>query len=158
MTLHVAPAFATGRLRQEAIGSPPSKNSTVPVGCSVPRRPGGESTVAVYVVLAPTPTVFDTSSEVDVVSRPTGRLTIRLVDPVMVAPGPGEKVARSCGVEAANHVWQVTTTLWAIGLTGTFAHPEMTTELEGDERYCGATFLVTRSITNLPFFSRPVGT
>jgi hypothetical protein len=79
----------------------------------------------VYVVPAPTPTVFDTSREIEVVSLPTGRLTTGLVDPAIVAAGPGEKVATSCGMEAANHVWQVTTTVWPTGFTGTLAQPEM---------------------------------
>ena len=72
-------------------------------------------TVAAYIVLAPMPTVLDTSRDIEVASRPITRFMLGLDDPAMPALGLGEKTATSCAVDAPNQVWQVTSTLWPVG-------------------------------------------
>jgi hypothetical protein len=62
-------------------------------------------------VLAPTPTLFDTSREVEVASLPTIRLTVGLAEPATFDPALGENVAISCAVEAAKDVRQTTAAL-----------------------------------------------
>ena len=74
-------------------------------------------------MLAPTVTELATSSEVDVESGPTVRLSAGLTDPFRTEPAVGVNTAVSCAVDAANDVEHATVALWPLGVTGMFAHP-----------------------------------
>ena len=122
-TAHVAPPFRTNTLVHPLIGWPPSKNSTVPEGWTGPGRTFGGATVAVYVVLCPTKTVLDTSSDVVLVSGPTLSWLGSLVEPATSEPSAGVKAAVSCADEAGNEVWQTTVAVDPVVETGSFAQP-----------------------------------
>jgi hypothetical protein len=63
------------------------------------------------------------SRETKLESRPTGKLSVALVEPDTLEPPAGVKKAVSRAVAAANDVRQTTVTLWPIGATDTPAHP-----------------------------------
>ena len=94
-----------------------------PVGSTGPGRDGGGVTVAVYVVLTPTLTLGDASSEVELESGPTTNVWPGLTEPATIESGPGEKTALRLAVDAANDVEHATVAPWPLGVTGMFAHP-----------------------------------
>src|SRR5437763_15402547 len=87
--VQVAPVRPIGRARHAAIGLPPSKNSTVPVGSSGPGRTAGGATCAMNVVGSPATMSLGTYSEVMVESRPTDRPWVGLADPATAVSGFG---------------------------------------------------------------------
>src|ERR1700760_2241704 len=93
-TVQTAPPLLSGWLRQDAIGCPPSRNSTEPVGWTVPARCVGSITVAVYVVIEPTPVVWEASSEVAVASGLT-RTVVELDELPRPDPASAVKAAVS---------------------------------------------------------------
>lgn len=91
----------------------------MPVGSTGPDRLTGGCTVAVYVVLPPTPVVLEASREVDVESG----TTVTVVDPVAFATPEAESGVKSAvtdsgEVDAANEAVQV-----AAGVEGVIGSP-----------------------------------
>src|SRR5437868_11829677 len=97
--VQVAPVGPIGCATHAAIGLPPPRNSTVPVGSSGPGRRAGGETCAMNVVGWPATIVLGTNSEVAVESRLTDRPSTGLDDPATAEPGLGANTALNCAVE-----------------------------------------------------------
>jgi len=80
-------------------------------------------TVAVYVVAAPTLTVLDASSVVEVESDPIVMVSLGLTEPARTESAAGENTAVRLAVDAGNEVEHATLALWPFGATAMFAHP-----------------------------------
>src|SRR6185312_16064395 len=91
--VHVAPVGPIGRARHPAMGLPPFRNSTVPVGSSGPGRAAGGETWAMNAVGSPATIVFAAYKAVAVESRLTDRTSTGLDDPATAEPGLGAKTA-----------------------------------------------------------------